>query len=188
MQGTTKLGRLLAASMMTTVLIASLISTASADVKTDPPARPEPNRGESRVAAVDVCAGAHVQSIGWQREVCGAAGTVVVVGTTGRSLRMEALSLSVGGSRFCVNAHVQNIGWQGLVCADGFGYVTVGTTRQSLRMEAVAVSVNSGRVCANAHVQNIGWQGEVCGSNGRVVVVGTTGQGLRMEALALRVS
>jgi hypothetical protein len=77
--------------MMTTVLIVSLVSPASADVKTDPP----PNRGEPRVAAVDVCASAHVQNIGWQGDVCGSNGRAVVVGTTGQGLRMEALALRV---------------------------------------------------------------------------------------------
>jgi uncharacterized protein YjdB len=39
-----------------------------------------------------ICANAHVQDIGWQGARCG---TSVSVGTTGRSLRMEAIWITV---------------------------------------------------------------------------------------------
>jgi hypothetical protein len=42
-----------------------------------------------------LCGRAHVQNIGWQAKVCKPAGSIVTVGTTGRSLRMEALALEL---------------------------------------------------------------------------------------------
>lgn len=129
-----------------------------------------------------VCYEAYIQNTGWQPMVCDGA----VAGTTGQSLRMEALSIVTFGTRgICANAHVQNIGWQGQVCASDGSILTVGTTGQSLRMEALTLQPGIGQVCANAHVQNIGWQGMVCGSE---VTVGTTGQSLRMEAIQITVT
>lgn len=128
-----------------------------------------------------VCYDAHVQNIGWQGWVCDGA----VAGTTGMSLRMEALAIytvNVGG--ICADAHVQNIGWQGWTCASDGHSLVVGTTGLSLRMEALALLPSTGTTCANAHVQNIGWQGWACGP---AITVGTTGMSLRMEAIQITV-
>jgi uncharacterized protein YjdB len=125
--------------------------------------------------AGNVCYRAHVQDIGWQGWKCNGE----IAGTTGQSLRLEALDIArKDGQTICANAHVQDIGWQGSRCGTS---VSVGTTGQSLRMEALALSVDD-TVCANAHVQDIGWQGWYCGNS---VVVGTTGQSLRMEAIRI---
>jgi uncharacterized protein YjdB len=133
-------------------------------------------------AARHVCYQAHVQNIGWQNFVA-CDGTVA--GTTGRSLRMEALAIATTGvGGICAAAHVQNIGWQPMSCVTDGPPAVVGTTGQSLRMEALTLRVHTGFVCANAHVQNIGWQGTACGPS---VTVGTTGRSLRMEAITIRV-
>ncbi|OJF12172.1 Ig domain-containing protein [Couchioplanes caeruleus] len=128
-------------------------------------------------AARSVCYQAHVQNIGWQSIKCDGQ----TAGTTGQSLRMEAIaivvSLEVGW--VCYRAHVQNIGWQGQQC-DG---QTAGTTGASLRMEAIQIKVQNGSVCYEAHVQNIGWQSRRC----NWAVAGTTGQSLRMEAIKITV-
>ena len=73
----------------------------------------------------------HVQDIGWMPAVYG--GTTA--GTTGRSLRMEAIRVAsdVPGWRIECRAHVQDIGWMPWV-ADG---QTCGTTGRSKRLEAV---------------------------------------------------
>jgi len=132
-------------------------------------------------AGRSICYAAHVQNIGWQGWVCDGA----VAGTTGQSLRMEALAIvTYGTGGICAEAHVQNIGWQGWRCQNDGTVVVVGTTGQSLRMEALALSPGHGNACADAHVQNIGWQGWRCGS---YIVVGTTGQSLRMEAVEITV-
>ncbi len=128
-----------------------------------------------------ICYQAHVQNIGWQDFVCDGE----VAGTTGQSLRMEAIRIILVNAprhmSVCYRAHVQNIGWQPFVCN---GRVA-GTTGQSLRMEAIQIVLFNAHhrfaVCYQAHVQNIGWQPFVC--NGRVA--GTTGQSLRMEAIRI---
>lgn len=125
--------------------------------------------------AGNVCYRAHVQDVGWQNWACNGE----VAGTTGQSLRLEALDIArKDGGTICADAHVQDIGWQGWRCGT---FVTVGTTGQGLRMEALAVSVED-TVCANAHVQNIGWQGWYCNSS---VAVGTTGQSLSIQAIRI---
>ncbi|GAC1350082.1 MAG: hypothetical protein NVSMB27_29230 [Ktedonobacteraceae bacterium] len=132
---------------------------------------------------MDVKYRAHVQNIGWQDWVTNGQ----VAGTTGQSLRMEAIQIQLDGVPPGVGvryrAHVQNIGWQDWVTN---GQVA-GTTGQSLRMEAIMIELtgiapnNTFRIAYEAHVQNIGWQEFV--QNGGIA--GTTGQSLRMEAIRI---
>lgn len=139
-----------------------------------PAARPS----ASSATTASVSYRAHVQNIGWQRYVSDGE----TAGTTGRGLRVEALSLGVagvsGGIRY--RAHVQDIGWQGWH-ADG---EDCGTTGRGLRVEALQVEL-TGAASANydvyyrTHVQNVGWTSWT--KNG--ATSGTTGRGLRVEAV-----
>ena len=139
-----------------------------------PAARPS----ASSATTASVSYRAHVQNIGWQRYVSDGE----TAGTTGRGLRVEALSLKVagvnGGIRY--RAHVQNVGWQGWH-ADG---EDCGTTGRGLRVEALQVEL-TGAASANydvyyrTHVQNVGWTS--WSKNG--ATSGTTGRGLRVEAV-----
>ena len=72
-----------------------------------------------------------MQNLGWMPE------SDTQVGTTGRSLRLEAVQLSARheGWEVICQAHVQNLGWLPQV-GDG---QTCGTTGRSLRLEAVRV-------------------------------------------------
>ena len=160
---------------------------AGRQVSTSPPPLSPAAGSVLRSGGRHICYVAHVQNIGWQSWVCDGA----EAGTTGMSLRMEALAIatSPAAGPVCADAHVQNIGWQGWQCARRpLRVVTVGTTGESLRMEALSLMLPSGdgtsasTVCATAHVQNIGWMGQVCGP---AVTVGTTGQSLRMEAVEI---
>ena len=117
---------------------------------------------------------AHVQNVGWQPFVADGQSA----GTTGRSLRLEAVELRGGVGR--VSAHVQDIGWMPAV-PNG---TTAGTTGRSLRMEAIRVAsdVPGWKIECRAHVQDIGWMpwvrdGQTCG---------TTGRSKRLEAVQLR--
>ena len=110
----------------------------------------------------------HVQNVGWQ------APSWVEIGTTGRSLRLEAIQLVDPVAD--IRGHVQNIGWQAWTVSG-----VVGTTGQSLRLEAIQVQGRFAKVWCQAHVQNIGWMEPV--SDGQVC--GTTGQSLRLEAVRL---
>lgn len=139
-------------------------------------------------ATMTICANAHVQNIGWQGWVCASNGAFATVGTTGQSLRMEALAVVTSGTAgICAQAHVQDIGWQSAVCGADGAVVIVGTTGQSRRMEALVIGTPLASTCADAHLQDIGWQGTVCAGPGGTVQVGTTGQSRRMEAVSLAV-
>jgi uncharacterized protein YjdB len=134
-----------------------------------------------------VCVNAHIQNIGWQGWRCSRDGSPVFVGTTGQSLRLEALTIRTRGTGgVCAQAHVQNIGWQPARCGGPNDSITVGTVGQSLRLEALRLRTRTG-ICARAHVQNIGWQRWSCNRMPRPVFVGTVGQSLRLEALNVRV-
>ena len=118
----------------------------------------------------------HVQNVGWQPFVS----ELDTAGTTGRSLRLEALT--VRGTSATVQTFVQGIGWQAPVREEQ----TAGTTGRSLRLEAVRVrsQVPGVGIECQAHVQDIGWMpwaadGADCGAPGR---------GLRLEAVHLRLT
>ncbi|MBR3318061.1 MAG: hypothetical protein IKG21_09630, partial [Atopobiaceae bacterium] len=134
-----------------------------------------------RIVAATTSGRAHLQGSGWQPTKSDPA----MYGTTGRSLRMEALSLSlpkgfpVKGS-IQYRAHVQGIGWQGWR-ADG---ATSGTIGESRRIEAVQIRL-TGEVAKRydvyyrVHVQRLGWMGWA--KNG--AKAGSEGQSMRAEAV-----
>ena len=77
---------------------------------------------------IHVNARGHVQNIGWQDWT-----DAGVVGTTGQSLRLEAIQVQGRFAPVWCQAHVQDLGWlppvrDGEVC---------GTTGRALRLEAV---------------------------------------------------
>lgn len=122
----------------------------------------------------------HVQNVGWT----GWGSPGALVGTTGRSLRLEAVRLRLTdrlATRYDLSyrVHVQNVGWMGWV-KNG---ATAGTTGRALRIEAIQVRLLAKAPSTSyaAHVQNIGWMATV--SDG--AVSGTTGRALRLEALRM---
>jgi Clostridial hydrophobic W len=122
-----------------------------------------------------------VQSYGWMQAVQNGN----VSGTTGQSLRLEALQVwsPRANVSVCYTAYVQNVGWQAEQC-DG---AMAGTVGQSLRMEAVRIRLKSkptgtNGVKYNAYLQGIGWQGWTYDN----VVAGTTGQSRRIEAIMIQ--
>ena len=130
---------------------------------------------------VGVRAQAHVQDDGWGAWVQNGE----MAGSSGRSLRMEALRLQVdagiyGGGIQC-RAHVQNKGWM------SYRSGMSGTTGQSLRMEALQIKLTgnlakSYDVVYRAHVQNVGWQAWTVNGG----TAGTTGKSLRVEAIEVK--
>ncbi|SEH78193.1 hydrophobic W protein [Ruminococcus flavefaciens] len=142
---------------------------------------------------------AHVQNIGWQdpvTEIMGGrdnTGASVVVGTTGRSLRLEALRFGiinrpVGGGGIEINAHLAGTGWTGFKRAIIPNMVEIGTTGQSRAIEAVQIRL-TGRLAKyytieyRMHLAGTGWTGY--SRNG--MTCGTTGQSRRAEALEIRI-
>lgn len=120
-------------------------------------------------ATQGVWATGHVQNQGWGEPNPG------FIGTTGQSLRLEAIQLVDPVAD--VQGHVQNIGWQGWTQTG-----VVGTTGQSLRLEAVRFEGRFGNtITCQAHVQNIGWMAPV----GDGETCGTTGRSLRLEAVRI---
>lgn len=130
----------------------------------------------AKATNVSLSVQAHVQNIGWKDPV----GSGKLAGTTGRSLRVEALRISLDGNGAKLpsgsieyRAHVQNIGWQDWK-ANG---KIAGTTNRSLRIEALKVRLTGELaeqydVYYQTHVQNLGWMalarnGEASGSAGR---------------------
>lgn len=125
---------------------------------------------------------AQVQNIGWQNSVYDGA----EAGTEGRSLRMEALKVSLvdapAGAQIKYQAHVQNLGWQNWVY-DG---AEAGTEGKSFRMEALRMVLENApgySIAYQVQVQNTGWQNWVYDGQ----IAGTTGLGLRVEAIRIKI-
>lgn len=128
----------------------------------------------------------HIQNAGWvDAHPSASHPDATTVGTTGQSLRLEALRLNAPAEApFTARAHVQNLGWIDQH-QDSLGRTVIGTTGQSLRLEAVQLTPaqpdSPWVVWCEAHVQDIGWMrpvrdGETCG---------TTGRALRLEAVRI---
>lgn len=124
----------------------------------------------------------HVQNIGWQPIVSDG----MIAGTTGRSLRVEALRLTLGSGiesgGVQVRAHVANIGWQDWASS------TAGTTGRSLGVEAVQIRLNGDAanlydVWYRVHSANFGWLGWT--KNGDSA--GSEGFARSVEALQVKV-
>ncbi len=138
----------------------------------------------------------HVQNVGWMAWT-----NKGPVGSTGRSLRLEAIEVmlvrrgeehpSADGQAFLdgtyvsVAGHVQNLGWMKSTTANG---QTVGTTGRGLRLEALRAHVCNawmdGDVKIQVHVQDEGWHAWSASGD----TAGTVGKGRRIEALSMELT
>ena len=131
----------------------------------------------------------HVQKIGWQGNVSDGN----VSGTSGRSLRLEGVKISLdnkpcsGDIRYVT--HVQTYGWQGdlnNVNTWRRNGEMSGTSGQSKRLEAICIKL-TGEMAKNydvyyrVHAQRYGWLSWA--KNGEQS--GTAGFGFRLEALQI---
>lgn len=148
---------------------------------------------------------AHVANIGWPSDGAWTSDGGIV-GTTGRSLAIEAVRIELTGDvaesyDVWYRVHVQNIGWMAWTKDGG----VAGTVGRSLQVEALEVTLvpkgaaapgaSSGReggqpqtaepsIWYRSHVQDIGWQGWL--SDGEVS--GTQGMSLRLEATEVKLA
>lgn len=114
-----------------------------------------------------------------------------VLGTAGRSLRMEQLVINLdnsnkntseGGIQY--RAHIQDYGWTDYVN----GGSPVGTSGQSKRLEAVSIRLTGDlskdyNIYYRCHVQHYGWLGwAMNGQNS-----GTSGSSYRLEAIQIAI-
>ncbi|MCL1948571.1 MAG: hypothetical protein FWF59_02415 [Turicibacter sp.] len=120
----------------------------------------------------------HVQNRGWLSWVSNGGNS----GTTGQSLRMEAINMTVdsnlsGGIQY--RSHVQDIGWQNWASNGALS----GTSGQHRRVEAIQIRLtgelaNHFDVFYRVHAERFGWLDWA--SNG--ASAGTAGQSLRLES------
>lgn len=125
----------------------------------------------------------HVQNEGWLSTVSNGE----TAGTTGKSLRVEALKVNLTGKDISgsiqYRAHVEDVGWQDWV-KDG---ELAGTTNQSKEIEAVQIKLtgdiaDSYDVYYRVHVGNVGWMNWFKDGD----VAGTVGMSARVEAIQIK--
>lgn len=125
----------------------------------------------------------HIQNVGWEKELSRRNGATS--GTTGKSLRLEAIKIKLEnaeGISIKYQTHIQNVGWQNWK-KDG---QISGTSGKSLRLEGIKIQLENTEkysVMYRVHVQNIGWQDWKCDGE----LAGTTGKGLRLEAIEIKI-
>lgn len=126
---------------------------------------------------------AHVQNEGWLTSVKDGE----TAGTTGKSLRLEALKLQLSGKdtdgSIEYKVHVSDVGWQDWV-SNG---EEAGTTNQSKQIEAIQVKLtgnitNDYDVYYRVHVGNVGWMNWF--KNGDIA--GTVNMSAKVEALQIK--
>lgn len=123
----------------------------------------------------------HVQNIGWQGEKADGE----MSGTTGQSLRLEAIKIQLSSSidgGIVYKTHVQDYGWQNFVTN---GQAS-GTTGQAKRLEAIQMQLtgnakNQYDLYYRVHAQNFGWLGWA--KNGESA--GTAGYSYRLEGIQI---
>lgn len=141
-----------------------------------PPGPPTPPPPAPTPADVHVAYTAHVQDKGDLSAVRDGE----VIGTTGESRRLEAMSATVDAGGIEYRAHLQDKGWDGWV-ADG---KQAGTTGESRRIEAIqmrltgSAATDGHHVWYRVHSQDFGWLGWACDGE----PAGTAGMSKRVEA------
>lgn len=121
---------------------------------------------------------AHVEGIGWQGEV----GDGETAGTSGKSLRLEALKINLQNANITVKAHISNLGWRiyNQITKD----TIIGTTGQSLAIEDLCISSNV-PMEFRVHIKGTGWTNWTKADG--IATLGTVGQALQLEAIEMRV-
>lgn len=123
----------------------------------------------------------HVQNIGWQGEKADGE----MSGTTGQSLRLEAIKIQLSSSidgGIVYKTHVQDYGWLNFVTN---GQAS-GTTGQAKRLEAIQMQLtgnakNQYDLYYRVHAKNFGWLGWA--KNGESA--GTAGYSYRLEGIQI---
>lgn len=127
---------------------------------------------------------AHVSEIGWQ----GAVQDGAMAGTTGKSLGIEALKVSIANAAedetgsILIRPHVQDIGWMDYSSNGSIA----GTTGQAKHIEAVQIKLDGALaekydIYYRVHAANIGWMGWAKNDER----AGTQGYGYAIEAIEI---
>ncbi len=144
--------------------------------------------GNAYIEHSGISISSHVQNVGWQRSGTANGQTS---GTTGKGLRIEAISAKLG-SGYDIDGgieyrtYLQNSGWSNWV-ANG---AVSGTTGRGLRVEAVQFALqgeiaNTYDLYYRVHVANYGWMDWVLAGTDPNSISGTTGLSKRIEAIQL---
>ncbi len=117
----------------------------------------------------------HIQDKGWTD---GNTHDGQTCGTTGQSLRLEAIRISANMEIYA-KAHIQDVGWvdYGKITKD----TVIGTTGESKRLEDLCLK---GDFEYRVHIADVGWTGWTKADG--IATLGTVGQSLAIEAIEIR--
>lgn len=147
-----------------------------------------PTKASAEATAMGVSYAAYVQNHGWMGQVSGPQ----IAGTQGKSLRMQAFTVSLtnpvnANASITYQAYMQSYGWISPVSSGAEGI-----TNQPKRIEAVRLTINNlpeYQVAYRVQQQSYGWSDWVATTNGtsiqNAVVSGITGKSKRIEAIEI---
>jgi uncharacterized protein YjdB len=163
--------------------------------KTDKDDEDTDGKTEVVIAPMTVSYNTHIQNIGWQGSTSDSSTWKKdgeMGGTSGKGLRLEAITIKVDGEAdlgIAYNTHIQNIGWQNSTSDSSTwkkdGEIS-GTSGKGYRLEAIQIKLTGEdadkySVFYRVHAQNYGWLGWA--KDGQIS--GTSGQGLRLEGIEI---
>lgn len=119
----------------------------------------------------------HMQNLGWGNWTNG------VAGTTGKSLRIEALQINPVNLNITAKVHMADIGWK------DYGFITkdtiVGTVGEARQLEDICLCCTNATMEYRVHIQGIGWTAWTKADG--IATLGTVGQALQLEAIEIRI-
>lgn len=133
---------------------------------------------------------AHSAEVGWQSPTSAQEGQSIILGTTGKSLSLQAVRLGLAGpvsGSIEINAHVAEKGWQGYIDESTDPLAFSGTVGENLPIQAIRIKLE-GDIAGNydiyyrVHAANYGWLGWAKNDE----EAGTTGLALQAEAIEIR--
>lgn len=129
----------------------------------------------------------YVQSLGWVSSTSNG-----IIGTTGRSLRLEAVTLDPAPIRYQV--YIRGKGWSNWINAldnenEYAGIIGKGATIEGVRMVLDDYWVRGGaKLYVRAHMQDYGWLDYVDSTSNPGVYAGKIGKNKRLEAIKIKVT
>lgn len=123
----------------------------------------------------------HVEGYGWLNPV----NDGTTCGTTGQSLRLEAIQIDTRYLNLDIHAkvHISEIGWRDYGKIDN--NTVIGTTGQSKALECICLNCTNANLVYRVHIEGTGWSAWTKADG--ISTLGTVGQSLQLEAIEMKI-
>ena len=131
--------------------------------------------------SIKIAYNGHVEGYGWLNPV----NDGMMCGTTGQSLRLEALQIDTRYLNLDITAkaHIADIGWKDYGKIDN--NTVIGTTGQSKALECLCFNCTNANLVYRVHIEGTGWSAWTKADG--ISTLGTVGQSLQLEAIEMKI-